>query len=559
MAKITVVDTRQDLDFIQNGAVIEFRKAPNNLDQNKIEAYYNNNLIGMVGPSINMIVPGCSTNKDIYDDVQDVFEGVVVDNTKSITTTSTKKVLIVELTGVGGSANKTATNGVKIFTFSVNGSSTRYQGKSGVQTDMDNGRKVFLELRKEHDDAKGIELIVAYRQINGQELACGKIDETKCGQDNYSTKEELALIKDILDTDKLECIVTNKYPTSYIIQIEIANNKISGFKTQAVKKAMGSIKQDLVNQGFDELVLTEIEDYLTLNKFTVSEIQNIFKSYKKYDDSVSYRIIQKPKTLFNDTFGSLKVCYAAFLNNFHLLLSGDKGTGKNCLISTWAWILQRPLYEISINRETDKLDLLGSKTIESEVDANTGKVLDKIEFQAEVLLEAMEVGGIINIDEINFADPGITGLLHSICDDRREIQVPGYKKVVSDDNFFVMGTMNIDYQGTNELNEALADRFIDIKFPSNESIANILMANCPSAPQSEIQICDAIYKQMYNTIQNRDSSLDSNCLTVRGFIQALNMSAILGLKKALEICVADKIKDEEYCNNVKTIISSKAR
>lgn len=300
------------------------------------------------------------------------------------------------------------------------------------------GRKVFLELRKETDE-NGKELIVAYRQVNGQEEKCGKVDEKKCGTASFSTAEELNLIKSILDTEKIEGIVSTKYPTSYILNIEIANNKISGFKTQAVKKAMGSIKQDLVNQGFDELVLTEIEDYLTLNKFTVSEIQNIFKSYKKYDDSVSYRIIKKPKTQFKDTFGSLKVCYAAFLNNFHLLLSGDKGTGKNCLISTWAWILQRPLYEISINRETDKLDLLGSKTIESEVDSNTGKVLDKIEFQAEVLLEAMEVGGIINIDEINFADPGITGLLHSICDDRREIQVPGYKKVVSDDNFFVIG------------------------------------------------------------------------------------------------------------------------
>lgn len=558
MAKITVVDTKQDLDFIQQNSIIEFKKAPDKFDAYKIEAYFNGNLIGIVGASINMVVPGCETNKDIFESVPDVFQGMVVDNTKSITTTMTKKVLIVELSGVGGAANKTSTKGVKIFTFSISGSSTKYTGKTQVMEDVDNGRKVFLELRKETDE-NGKELIVAYRQVNGQEEKCGKVDEKKCGTASFSTAEELNLIKSILDTEKIEGIVSTKYPTSYILNIEIANNKISGFKTQAVKKAMGSIKQDLVNQGFDELVLTEIEDYLTLNKFTVSEIQNIFKSYKKYDDSVSYRIIKKPKTQFKDTFGSLKVCYAAFLNNFHLLLSGDKGTGKNCLISTWAWILQRPLYEISINRETDKLDLLGSKTIESEVDSNTGKVLDKIEFQAEVLLEAMEVGGIINIDEINFADPGITGLLHSICDDRREIQVPGYKKVVSDDNFFVMGTMNIDYQGTNELNEALADRFIDIKFPSNESIANILTANCPTATHAEIQICDNIYKQMYVTIQNRDSSLDSNCLTVRGFIQALNMSPILGIKKALEICVADKIKDEEYCNNVKTIISSKAK
>ena len=122
-----------------------------------------------------------------------------------------------------------------------------------------------------------------------------------------------------------------------------------------------------------------------------------------------------------------------------------------------------------------------------------------------------------------------------------------------------MATMNVDYQGTNELNEALSDRFIDIRFPSNESIASILSSNCPKTPMSEIQIADSIYRQMYNIIQNRDSSLDSNCLTVRGFIQALNMSPVLGLKKALSVCVADKIKDEEYSNNVKTIIDSKCK
>ena len=314
----------------------------------------------------------------------------------------------------------------------------------------------------------------------------------------------------------------------------------------------------MLNKGFDETTLNEVEEYLTMNKFTATEIQTIFKSYKKYRPEVAFRI-RKPKTLFTDSFGALRICYAAFLNGYHLLCSGDKGTGKNCLISTWAWILQRPLFSNSVNRETDKLDMLGSKTIDSEVDPTTGKVMDKIVYQPEVMLEAMECGGIINIDEINFADPGITGLLHSIADDRREIQVPGYQMVSADENFFIMATMNIDYQGTNELNEALADRFIDICFPPNTSIASILNTNCPKSPQSEVQICDNIYKQMYNTVQSRDSSLDSNCLTVRGFIQALNMSAVLGLKQALKICVADKIKDEEYRNNTWQIIDSKCK
>ena len=69
MAKITVVDTKQDLDFIQQNSIIEFKKAPDNFDAYKIEAYFNGNLIGVVGASINMVVPGCETNKDIFESV----------------------------------------------------------------------------------------------------------------------------------------------------------------------------------------------------------------------------------------------------------------------------------------------------------------------------------------------------------------------------------------------------------------------------------------------------------------------------------------------------------
>jgi hypothetical protein len=317
--------------------------------------------------------------------------------------------------------------------------------------------------------------------------------------------------------------------------------------------------EDLVNKGFEEQTVTEIKEYLMANNFTIDEVKNIFKSYKTYDDSVKWRIPRRPEILFTDEIGALRTCYACSLNNFHILLTGDKGVGKNCLIRTWAWVLQRPLYEISINRETDKIDALGSKTLESSIDEKTQKVIDKIEFKPEVLLEAMENGGIIDVDEINFADPGVTALFHSICDDRRQIEVPGYKKVVADDNFFMMATMNVDYQGTNELNEALADRFVDIVFPANDSIQSVLTIACPSAPIAEIKQCDQVYMEMYQSVESRDNTISKECLTVRGFIQALSLSKVLGLKKALYICVADKIKDAEYNQNIKTIIQQKVR
>lgn len=555
--KLTVINMKESLAYIQPQEIITFKKEPNELDDKQIVAYYNGKDIGRVGASVTMIIPGCETNKDIYEKVPDEFQGTVIDNTKTVNTTSRYEVIVVEVNGVS-SNQTTSTSGCKLFTFAVNGSSTKYPGKAEVGQDADAGKTVFLQLRNMTDTKTGEEVLVTYRKVNGAEVLCGKISEQDLGKANNSSMDDFLLIKQLAETEIVEAKVVHKLSTQYVIQIEIPNAKLTSIQQAATKKAIGTVKQDLLNDGFDETTLTEIEDYLTMNKFTASEIQTIFKSYKKYDDSVAYRI-RKPKTLFTDSFGALRICYAAFLNGYHLLCSGDKGTGKNCLISTWAWVLQRPLFSNSVNRETDKLDMLGSKTIDSEVDQGTGKVVDKIIYQPEVMLEAMECGGIINIDEINFADPGITGLLHSIADDRREIQVPGYQMVSADDNFFIMATMNIDYQGTNELNEALADRFIDICFPPNVSIANILNSNCPKSPQSEVQICDNIYKQMYNTVQSRDSSLDSNCLTVRGFIQALNMSSVLGLKQALKVCVSDKIKDEEYRNNTWQIIDSKCK
>lgn len=556
MAKITVFSLNEDLDYINNQSIISFRKEEDELDKYRIVASYNGTDIGFVAASMMQAVPGTTLNKEIFEEVPDVFQGQVIDNTKTVNNTSTNKVLVVEI-NIATSASSAPTSGSTMFTFSVNGSSSKYAGKNEVIQDASNGRKVFLQLKKTNDN-KGNVLIVLTRTINGVDMACGKIDTSKCGQNSYSSIEEYDLISEILDSEALECKVSQTLPTAYVVQLEMANSTIDQYKNAADNKIIGSVKQNLVAQGWDESDLIEIEDYLKANGFSSTEIQNIFKTYKQYPNEIKFRI-KKPKTWFKDNFESLKICYAAFLNGYHLLLSGDKGTGKNSLIATWAWVLQRPLYEIAINRETDKLDLLGSNIIGAEVDSNSGAIINSIEFSPEVLLEAMEVGGIINIDEINFAEPGITGLLHSIGDDRRAIQVPGYKYVAADENFFIMATMNLDYQGTNELNEALADRFVDIKFPSNTSIANILFSNCPRSPQTEIQMCDAIYKEMYKIISNRDSSLDSNCLTVRGFIQALSMSPILGLKKALEICVADKIKDEEYSQNVKTIIDNKVK
>ena len=563
---ITVQGNNMSLDFIPVGEVLTFEKdKENDYYEDTIKAFYQNDFIGYVAAVATVLQPGCVLNTEIAKHVGDTFEGKVI-RQATAPGVSSKKVLVVEVEGTG-TANPSNGNTLetKEFRLHVKGSTSAYPDKTAVINEVKLGRKVFLQLDvvkssvkdKETGDAKEVERIVATRVVGGVRVKSGVVDDkAKLG---CSTPEDIAVLKEIIKNGSTQIegyVDSAASATVYTLVVQVANNVIDTFKLASQKKANGDIKTDLVKKGFDKTVLGEIEDYLIGNGFTPTEIQNIFKTYKTPQAPALTRIVTQPKVLFEDTFGALKICYAALLNGYHLLLSGDKGTGKNCLISTWAWITQRPLYSSSINRETDKLDVLGSKTIEVEVDEKTGKTIDKIVFKQEILLDAMENGGIANIDEINFADPGITGLLHSICDDRRELEVPGYKKVTSEENFCIMATMNIDYQGTNELNEALRDRFINIRFPNNDSIENILSVNCPKSPQKDINVANKIYSKMYSMVQNNDNEIDANCLTVRGFIQALSMADVLGLKTALNVCVADKIDDKEYCEKVKEIIKS---
>lgn len=551
--KVTINHKSNSLDFIQIGEKVYLEKAPNNPNDPLAIMAYNEEkqYIGFVSINGQTMCPGTVSGHDVYDKFDKETVGTVVQHG---TITSAKNgasriALVVEIGTKESDGTTISDEDIKMM-FKVKGAANKYPGKTAVLDEFKNKNvKVFLDLGLAETGE-----VVVYRQEGADDMKlAGKIEEKQLS--NCSSLEDLQIVKDLLSSGtELEAKVDNISGASYFISLLISADTINNCQSEIAKAAIGEKRKELVDMGFDEEMLTEIEDYLSANNFSAVEIENIFNTYKVYPDDVQFRIIKKPATLFKDTFGALKVAYAAMMNQYNVLCSGDKGTGKNVMIQTWAWITQRPLFELSVSRETDKLDILGSRTINSDVE--DGNVINSIEFATEALIDCMECGGILNIDEINFADPGVTGVLHAICDDRRAIEVPGYKKVEADDSFMIMATMNVDYQGTNELNEALADRFVDIVFPANNSIFEVLAIACPKAPQSDIQKVDKVYQKMYSIIQDRDSQLDSNCISVRGPIQALKMSNILGLRKAMEVCVADKVKDEEYRNNIKSIIDN---
>lgn len=547
--KITVNHQKNSLDYIQVGETITFEKEKNNTHDNKaIRAYYDEQFIGYVSISGTTMAPGTASGHDIYDSVDDTFAGKVT-QLASITTNNgaTRTALVVELVGTESKTEKN--DDVYNYTFKVKGSATKYPGKSEVLEEVkQQTTKVFVDLSLDKD-----EKVVVSRQDGDESLkAAGVIEEKNLT--NCSSIDDLEVVKDLLKNgEPLEAKVSKVSGASYFINLQISAESINNCKSAVAKKSIDEKKQELIDLGFEEDLLNDIEEYLLSCDFSPVDIEGIFNTYKVYPKEVQHLIIKKPETLFKDTFGAMKVLWAAAANGLHVLESGDRGTGKNVAVETWAWVLQRPLYTMSISSETDKLDLLGSKTIDADVE--NGMVVNSIKFEPELVALAMENDGILNLDEVNFGSPSVLGVLHSVMDTRKEISIPGYGRVKAGENFMVICTINESYLGTNSLNEAFRDRMVNLRFPNNKSIYEVLERACPNATKSDIQKVDKVYQKMYSIIQDRDSALDEDCITVRGPIQALNMAPILGLKKAMKIAMI-KTQDAEYAQNIENIIDN---
>lgn len=292
--------------------------------------------------------------------------------------------------------------------------------------------------------------------------------------------------------------------------------------------------------------IKKIATYLASNGISEKYINKIVKSYKEYPERYLERIPSIKESSFTPWKYNgkgrnlLELAIISIEMGKNLRLVGGKGAGKNTLLSTLAWIYQRPLFSQSANRDTDITHLFGDKTIDA-VNIE-GQVAQVVEFEKGLLIEAMEVGGFYEFGEGNACRAEVTMALHSVLDSRREADVNGYKLVKADDNFVFTLTMNVDYEGCNSLNQAFRDRFITIPFPSPVTIVPVLKQACPTARNKDIEMCDKVYTHILSRVEELQTD---EIVTIRGYINALDLARDISLKTALEMCVAYNVSDDE--------------
>lgn len=149
-----------------------------------------------------------------------------------------------------------------------------------------------------------------------------------------------------------------------------------------------------------------------------------------------------------------KLAYAV-ANNLPALLIGETGVGKTLAVRYLAWKTNNGLRRVNLNGATTVDEFLGKLLINEQgtywVDG--------------VLVDAMQAGDWILLDEINACLPEIAFCLHSLLDDDRMVVLTEHdgRIVRPHPNFRLFASMNPSeegrYGGTKMLNEALLDRF----------------------------------------------------------------------------------------------------
>lgn len=160
-------------------------------------------------------------------------------------------------------------------------------------------------------------------------------------------------------------------------------------------------------------------------------------------------------------FGSAyRVVAAAIASKrwFPIIITGDAGNGKTKMVEQACARAGREFYRVNFNANTDEGDLIGEKTI------NNGNVF----FEEGPALNAMRRGGVLLLDELDYATPQGYTAIQSIAEGGSYLNKKTGEIIHPAPGFTIVATMNTrgrgdtkgKYNGAGLLNTAFLDRFL---------------------------------------------------------------------------------------------------
>lgn len=230
-----------------------------------------------------------------------------------------------------------------------------------------------------------------------------------------------------------------------------------------------------------------------------------------------------------DTNDVEALCTAMSDPDFSPLLIGDAGTGKDTLVRHVCSKTNRPVVRVNFGSDIRYEDLVGMYTLNKD---------KEMVWRDGYLTSAVKYGWVFIADELNAAPPESTMPLHQVTEERGKASLVLRTKsevIEPHHQFRFIGTMNPEYHGTNQLNNAFKSRFypIVIDYLDKEREAELIDAKINQqetvVPPSQIEtLCDLAQELR----QRHDRSDMMTPITTREIIKICKFTRIMSVEEA---------------------------
>lgn len=520
--------------MIQIGSVLELKASPDN--PNGVDGYIDGRLVGHISGDANLLIGrACRLNKQIRESAINhpgcaAAYGLVMNYEPRRVGNNTVYLYGAELYAVP--VRNTKDKKVEVYQYKAGGITAENPKKTYLMGDIrdleKDGKPVRIPVEILHED-NSLELEKRYAICRPDAVVIGAAAGRISDPDEFL--ENL-----IPEHESRPATVVGASGRFILVEIEPQTGSIEKFYPSidaAVARCAGQCRA--IEEKVETMIAARFDD--TAIEMVLSQMSTVGATGK----------VPKPKTKYTQKKGNNLSDMVSYMTLGKMVrLVGEKGSGKNTLIETACWLLNRPMCRVQGSAELDKMDLLGSRTLKN---GNTG-------FELSEFLTTLRNDGIAVIDEANTVRPEVLTILHSLTDGARSIDVPGYGSVKMGPHACILYTMNEDYVGTGEMNPATIDRGPSMFIEQESDMSELLKIAVPNASADDIKLCCKVSDEIRKATKSGSGTLTGDAITVRGYIDALQSLPYIPLRRSLIQNVANKAQTPSERQAMEAIISA---